>query len=141
MITIDATMLIQIFNILILIVIMNAVLYKPVRSILEQRAKRLDEMEKEIQTFNRNAQLRLEEFDGKLNDARRKAKDAVDSVRGEAQSGANEKIAAIRQEADTEKADQLSQIRAEFSKAQQELTGQVDSFAAAMATKVLGRAL
>ena len=141
MITIDATMLIQIFNILILIVIMNAVLYKPVRSILEQRAKRLDEMEKEIQTFNRNAQLRLEEFDGKLNDARRKAKDAVDSVRGEAQSGANEKIAAIRQEADTEKAEQLSQIRAEFSKAQQELTGQVDSFAAAMATKVLGRAL
>ena len=141
MITIDATMLIQIFNILILIVIMNAVLYKPVRSILEQRAKKLDEMEKDIQTFNRNAQLRLEEFDGKLNDARRKAKDAVDTTRGEAQSGANEKIAAIRQEADTAKADQLTQIRAEFSKAQQELSGQVDSFAAAMAAKVLGRAL
>jgi F-type H+-transporting ATPase subunit b len=141
MITIDATMLIQILNILILIVIMNAVLYKPVRSILEQRAKRLDEMEKDIQTFNRNAQLRLEEFDGKLNDARRKAKDAVDATRGEAQTGANEKIAAIRQESDSFKADQVSQIRAEFSKAQQELTGQVDSFASAMAAKVLGRTL
>jgi len=141
MITIDATMLIQIFNILILIVIMNAVLYKPVRSILEQRAKRLDEMEKDIQTFNRNAQLRLEEFDGKLNDARRKAKDEVDAARGEAQTSANEKIAAIRQESDSSKADQVSQIRAEFSKAQQELTGQVDSFAAAMAAKVLGRTL
>lgn len=141
MITIDATMLIQIFNILILIVIMNAVLYKPVRSILEQRAKRLDEMEKDIQTFNRNAQLRLEEFDGKLNDARRKAKDAVDAARGEAQVSANEKITAIRQESDSSKADQVSQIRAEFSKAQLELTGQVDSFAAAMAAKVLGRTL
>jgi len=141
MITIDATMLIQIFNILILIVIMNAVLYKPVRSILEQRAKKLDEMEKDIQTFNRNAQLRLEEFDGKLNEARRKAKDAVDAARGEAQGGANEKVAAIRKDADSAKAEQLSQIRAEFSKAQQELTGQVDSFAAAMAAKVLGRAL
>ena len=141
MITIDITMLIQIFNILILIVIMNAVLYKPVRSILEQREKKLSDLEKDVQTFNKNAQLRLQEFDNKLNDARRKAKSSVEGSRGEAQGEANEQIAAIRKEAEAAKAEQMAQIRAEFTTAQQQLNGQVDAFASEMAAKVLGRAL
>lgn len=141
MITIDITMLIQIFNILILIVIMNAVLYKPVRSILEQREKRLADLEKDVQTFNKNAQLRLQEFDSKLNDARRKAKSSVEGIRGEVQGEANEKIAAIRKEADAAKAEQMASIRAEFTTAKQQLSGQVATFASEMAAKVLGRAL
>jgi len=141
MITIDITMLIEIFNILILIVIMNAVLYKPVRSILEQREKRLADLEKDVQTFNKNAQLRLQEFDNKLNDARRRAKSSVEGIRGEAQGEANEKVAAIRKDADSAKAEKMVQIRAEFAAAQQQLSGQVDQFASEMAAKVLGRAL
>lgn len=141
MITIDITMLIQIFNILILIVIMNAVLYKPVRSILEQREKRLADLEKDVQTFNKNAQLRLQEFDNKLNDARRKAKSSVEGIRGEVQGEANEKIAASRKEADAAKAEQMASIRAEFTTAKQQLSGQVATFASEMAAKVMGRAL
>lgn len=141
MITIDITMLIEIFNILILIVIMNAVLYKPVRSILDQREKRLTDLEKDVQTFNKNAQLRLQEFDNKLNDARRRAKSSVEGIRGEAQGEANEKIASIRKDAEAAKAERMAQIRTEFSTAQQQLSGQVDVFATDMAAKVLGRAL
>ncbi|MEJ2689130.1 MAG: ATP synthase F0 subunit B [Deltaproteobacteria bacterium] len=141
MITIDITMLIEIFNILILIVIMNAVLYKPVRSILDQREKRLTDLEKDVQTFNKNAQLRLQEFDNKLNDARRRAKSSVEGIRGEAQGEANEKIAVIRKDAEAAKEERMAQIRTEFSTAQQQLSGQVDVFATDMAAKVLGRAL
>jgi len=117
------------------------VLYKPVRSILEQREKRLADLEKDVQTFNKNAQLRLQEFDNKVNDARRQAKSSVEGVRGEAQGEANEKIAAIRKDAEAAKAEKMAQIKADFAAAREQLSGQVDAFASEMAAKVLGRAV
>jgi len=80
MITIDITMVIQIVNMLVLMVVLNAVLYRPIRTILDERDRRLAELEKEIATFNKNAELRLQEFDTKLNDARRQAKERLDDL-------------------------------------------------------------
>ena len=141
MITIDLTMPIQILNILIMIGVMNAVLYKPIRTILLEREKRVATLEKDVEDFEENARLRLEEFDNKLNDARGKAKAELDRVRGEAQSAGSEKLAEIRKESDGKKAESLKQIQAEIAKAQTELKGQVDGFASDMAGKILGRAV
>lgn len=141
MITIDLTMPIQIANILILIVIMNIVLYRPIRAILAEREKKISGLEKDVEEFNKNAKLRLEEFDAKLNDARSKAKNALDNARGEAQGSGAEKLAGIRKEVDGRKAETLAQIREQVVKAGEELKGQVDGFAADMATKILGRTL
>jgi F-type H+-transporting ATPase subunit b len=141
MITIDMTMPIQIANMLILIVIMNIVLYKPIRTILVERAKRISGLEKDVDEFNKNAKLRLEEFDNKLNDARSRAKTELDGVRGEAQAAGAEKLAEIRKEADGKKAESLTQIKSQISAASDELKGQVEGFASDMAAKILGRAL
>lgn len=141
MITIDLTMPIQIANILILIVIMNAVLYKPIRTILEERQKKVAALDKDIETFNKNAELRLEEFDQKIMDARVKAKAEMDSIRSAANAETNEKLAKVRKEVDASKSEQLSQIEKQIASAQQELKGQVDGFATEMAGKILGRAL
>lgn len=141
MITIDVTMFIQIVNILVLIVLLNAVLYRPVRTILTQREQKVSDMGKEIDTFHKNAKLRQEEFDQKLNDARREAKSKFDSARSAATEAGNEKLAEIRAAADEEKSIQLQDIETQFATAQKELGGQVDSFANEMAGKILGRAL
>ena len=141
MITIDMTMPIQIANMLILIVIMNIILYKPIRTILIERAKRISGLEKDVDEFNKNARLRLEEFDNKLNGARSRAKTELDGVRGEAQSAGAEKLAEIRKEADGKKAESLGQIKSQISTASDELKGQVEGFATDMAAKILGRAL
>jgi len=141
MITIDLTMPIQIANILILIVIMNIVLYKPIRTILAEREKRISGLEKDVDEFHKNAKLRLEEFDSKLNDARSRAKEELDTVRGEAQAAGSDKLAGIRKEADARKAENLAQIQDQFAKANEELKGQVEGFAAEMAGKIMGRAI
>ncbi len=141
MIDIDLTMPLQIANILILIVIMNVVLYKPIRTILAEREKRISGLEKDVEEFHKNAKLRLEEFDDKLNGARSKAKDEVDKVRAEAQAAGNERLAEIRKEVETYKAENLSSIRAEFVKTSQELKGQVEAFAGEIAGKIVGRAI
>jgi len=141
MITIDATMWIHIINILILIAVMNAVLYRPVRAVLKERKKEVSTLENDIETFEKNSQLRLEEFDNKLAEARNKAKDEFDSIRGIALSKSSEEVAAVRLEADKEKNAGLADIGSQFEKAKTELRGQLDSFAGDMANKILGRAV
>ena len=141
MITIDLTMPLHIINMLLLIVIMNAVLYRPIRSILIERDKKLSGLAKDIETFEKNSNLRLEEFNRKLAEARAKGKADFEAVKGAAMAENGEKLAAIRKEADAEKADQLGKINGQFTAAQQALKGQLDSFAGEMANKILGRAV
>ncbi len=140
MITIDATMWIHLLNTLILIAVMNAVLYRPVRAILKKRKKEVATLEMDIETFEKNSQLRLDEFDNKLAEARSKAKGEYDSVRGAATADSTEKIAVIRQEMEKEKAAGIADIVGQFEKAKGELQGQLDGFAGDMANKILGRA-
>ena len=141
MITIDITVIIQIINILILIVVMNAVLYRPVRTALAKRKEKLTELADSINTFKKNAELRKEEINRKLNDARRKAKEEIDKAKTAAQASTAESLAQVRQEATASKTDQLNEIKKQFADAQQQLSGQIDNFASEMAAKILGRSI
>jgi F-type H+-transporting ATPase subunit b len=141
MITIDITVLIQIINILILIVVLNAVLYKPVRTVLAKRKEKLGELANSIENFKKNAELRREEISRKLNEARRKAKEEIEKARSAAQTSTAESLAQVRQEALANKTAQLDEIKKQFTDAQQQLSGQIDSFASDMAAKILGRSI
>jgi len=141
MITIDITVIIQIINILILIVVMNAVLYKPVRTVLAKRKEKLAELANAIETFKKNTELRKTEINRKLNDARSRAKEEIDKAKGSAQASTAESLAKVRQDAMANKAAQLTEIQKQFSDAQQQLSGQIDSFASDMAAKILGRSI
>ena len=141
MITIDITVLIQIINILILIVVMNAVLYKPVRTALAKRKEKLAELGNSIETFKKNAELRKAEITRKLNDARIRAKEEIDKAKSATQAATGASLASVRQEAMAEKTAQLGEIQKQFAEAQQELSGQIGSFASDMAAKILGRSI
>ena len=141
MITIDITVLIQIINILILIVVLNAVLYKPVRTVLAKRKEKLGELANSIENFKKNAELRREEISRKLNEARSKAKEEIEKARAAAQTSTAESLAQVRQEALANKTAQLDEIKKQFTDAQQQLSGQIDSFASDMAAKILGRSI
>jgi F-type H+-transporting ATPase subunit b len=141
MITIDITVLIEIINILILIVVMNAVLYRPVRTILAKRKEKLAELGNSIETFKKNAELRKEEISRKLNGARQKAKEEIEKAKSEAQASTADSLAIVRQESQAGKTVQLDEIKKQFTEAQKQLSGQIDSFASDMAAKILGRSI
>jgi len=141
MIDIDITMPIQIANILIFIVIMNAVLYRPIRSILREREAKTAGLESDIENLKKNARLRIEEIDKKIRDARSKAKSELDGVRSGAQGAESARLSQIRKEAEGQKAEQMAQIRQQLEGARKELVGQVDSFAKEISGKILGRSL
>ncbi|OGR00743.1 MAG: hypothetical protein A2505_00525 [Deltaproteobacteria bacterium RIFOXYD12_FULL_55_16] len=141
MITIDLTMLIQIVNMLLLIVVLNAFLYKPIRAIIEERQKKIGGLDEGIDQFKKNAASRLAEFAQKMKDARIRAKKEYEAARNAALAESTEKLAGIRKEVDAQKIGQLAEIEKQFVAAQSELQGQISGFASEMAGKVLGRSL
>jgi len=141
MITIDITLFIHIINMVVLMLVLNAILYKPVQSILLKRQGKLDSLNKDVEQFEQNARHRQQEVDKKMREASSRAKKALDTARGEAQAVGAEKLTAIRAEADGEKEKNLADIHTQIDAARKELQAGVSDFAGEMAGKILGRSL
>ena len=141
MITIDITLLIHIINMIVLMVVLNAVLYKPVQSILLKRREKLESLNTDVEQFEQNARDRQKEVDKKMREASARAKEALDTARGEAQAAGAEKLAAIKAEADGEKEKNLADIHTQIDTARKELQEGATDFAKDMAGKILGRSL
>ena len=141
MITIDITMFIHIINMIVLMFVLNAILYKPVQAILQKRREKLDSLNEDVEQFEQNARHRQKEVDKKMREASARAKEALDTARGEAQEVGAEKLAGIRAEADSEKEKNLADIHSQIDAARKELQEGASDFANEMAGKILGRSL
>jgi len=141
MITTDITLLIQVVNMIVLMFLLNGVLYKPIRKIIQERSEKLRGMQGEISDFEKNANLRQEEVDAKMAKASGKAKRALDSARADAQAAGDEKLSAIKAEAESGKESKLAEIRSQIEDARTSLQSNLDGFASEMASKILGRGL
>ena len=141
MITIDITMFIHIINMIVLMIVLNNVLYKPVQSILAKRREKLDGLSNDVGQFEENARHRQQEVDKKMREASARAKQALDGARSEAQAVGTEKLNSIRAEVDGDKEKQLAEVRNQVVAARKELQGSASDFAREMAGKILGRSL
>ena len=95
----------------------------------------------DVAKYEKNARLRQEEVDAKMASASKKAKAALDTARDEAQAAGSKKLAAIKAEADAEKEKQLAAVHTQITEARAGLDTNIKDFAAAMAGKILGRAI
>lgn len=141
MISVDVTLLMHIINMIVLMFVLNAILYKPVLGILEKRAQKIESLNGDVAQFEQNARQRQAELDSKMREASNKAKKALDGARSQAQAAGAEKLAVIRKESDSIKEKQLAELRSQIETARKELQGNAAAFAQAMAGKILGRSL
>ena len=141
MISIDVTLLIHLGNMIVLMFVLNAILYKPVLGMLEKRSQRLDALNGEVTQFEANAQEKQAALDQKMREVSHKAKQALDGARAQAQAAGGEKLASIRKESESIKEKQLAELHAQIEVARKELQGNAEGFAQAMAAKILGRSL
>ncbi len=141
MISIDVTMIMHIINMVVLMLVLNAILYKPVLGILEKRTQKIESMNGEVVQFEQSAHQRQEELNRKMREGSNKAKKALDGARAQAQAAGAEKLALIRKESDDVKEKQLVALKSQIEGARKELQGNTAGFAQAMAGKILGRSL
>lgn len=141
MISIDVTLLMHIVNMIVLMFVLNAILYKPVLGIMEKRAQKIESLQGDVAQFEQDARQRQAELDKKMREASSRAKKALDGARTQAQAAGAEKLAVIRKESDSIKEKQLADLRSQIEAARKELQGNAGGFAQAMAGKILGRSL
>lgn len=141
MISIDITLLIHILNMIVLMFVLNAVLYKPILGILEKRTQRLASLQGEVVQFEMDAQAQQAELDRKMREASAKAKKALDEAKAQAQAVGLEKLTAIRIVADQDKKKALDNAHEQIEAARKTLQENTADFASAMAEKILGRSL
>jgi F-type H+-transporting ATPase subunit b len=141
MISIDVTMVMHIINMVVLMLVLNAILYKPVLGILEKRNQKIESLNGDVAQFEQDARQRQDELNKKMREASSKAKKALDGARAQAQAAGAEKLAVIRKESDSVKEKQLADLRTQIEVARKELQAGTAGFAQAMAGKILGRSL
>lgn len=139
MLDIDISLLVQMANFFILLVIMNMILYRPLRKIMDQRREKISGLEREIEGLIKNANQKLEDFKAKLTDANIRGNKERETLKGTGLAEEKQVTSKARSEAEAYKDGVLSQMGQDVSKARGELKGQVAVFASEITAKILGR--
>jgi F-type H+-transporting ATPase subunit b len=137
----DISVFIQIANFLFLILVLNLVLFKPIRGILIQRKDKIKSLHDGIDAFQRNATQKQEAFLDGIKEARASGMREKQSLLDAAAQQEKAIIDKIHQQAQAELAQVRERVAAEAATAKQQLLKEVDGFANAISEKILGRVI
>ncbi len=140
-VTPDRSLLYQIANFIFAIWVLNLLLYKPIRKILNQRKEKVDGLELSIETSAKDAREKDEAFGAGIKEARSRGVDKKNALVQEAADEEKSIIAGINQKAQAELAQVHEKIKQEAEVARDSLQKEVDSLADQISEKILGRAV
>jgi len=141
MVNVDKSVFIQIINFLFLIWAMNVVLYKPIRKILLQRKEKIDGLEQSIENFGKNAQEKEDAYALGIKEARAKGQKEKEALLSAAQNEEKQLIEKINKKAQEDLVQMRDKIAKDAERVRISLQNEVDTFAAAIGQKILGRVI
>jgi F-type H+-transporting ATPase subunit b len=141
MININITLLVQMANFLILLFLLNLVLYRPIRRIIQQRNQIIDNFTTTISSMTKSAQDAMDTFAQKIREARGQGAANVQMLKDEAHEAEAKLIAEKHQEAQTRIGQVRKQLESEIQETRGKLQAQVQAFSLAVAEKILGRSI
>ena len=137
----DATLPLMALQFLLLAVLLNAIFYKPMTKVLDDRANY-------VRTNNLDARDRLakaesltKEYEQQLASARRQSQVTIETAQNEAKKITAQKIAQAQQEAQVQREQAAREIEQQKQAAMATLEAQVDALSNQILEKLLGQAL
>jgi F-type H+-transporting ATPase subunit b len=137
----DASAIIQIINFIVLILILNFLLYRPIRKVIQQRKEKIQGLELSIETSGESAEEKERAFVQGIKDARVKGMREKDALLQEAGEEEKRILEQINAKAQAELAEVRSRIAVDVDSTREALSKQVDTFANAISKKILGRSI
>ena len=141
MIKLDWTLFLQFVNFVILMAVLNALLFKPLRAALQARRDAIEGSRAKVQDIDEQVQAQIARYEAQLQEARQQGAQERATLRKAAQ----EEEARILGEANQTSAEKLQtikeQIQVEAGAARQALRNESEALAKEIAGKVLGRAV
>ena len=139
MIEINATILAQILNFLILVAFLRAVAYKPVARLLQQRSDKIRNDLDKAEADRKAAEQTLADYKVQLADAHKKAQDIVDKANITARQEHDAAVAETRKEIERMKQTAQAEIENERNRAFEDMKSQIVTLSLAAAGKVVSK--
>lgn len=134
----DATLPLMAVQFVVLALVLNAVFYKPLGKVLDDRAEYIRSKQEDAKERLQKIKLSTSEYEKALADARREAQSIVAAAQAEAQKTATEAVTAAQRQAQAEREAAQAEIDRQRQEAMATLDGQVDALANQIVRKLLG---
>ena len=141
MVNIDYMVFIQIVNFVALIFILNALLYKPILALIDERKQKLLASEEEIKRLRMTAEQQMAAYEQTLREAKLRALDEKNDITKEGAELARGIIDAAREEIPRILEDFNEKLAREVDEARRVLTSSSQQISIEIAERVLGRSL
>ncbi len=137
----DWTIILQFVNFIVLMAILNAILYRPMRNMLKHRKETIDGSHERANELESQIEEKMARYEEKLQEAKLQGNQEKNQLRqaaageeakilGEAREEANDRLQAVK-----------DQVAGEAESAGKKLKADAQTLAGDIATKILGRAL
>lgn len=141
MISVDITLIIQFVNFIILMVILNLVLYRPLRRALEQRKETIEGNQQAATDLEASIEEKMTLYQKQLQEARLKGNQERAALRQMALEEEASTLGAAHQEASAKLQAIKEQVAGEAGVAREALKKETETLAGEIASKILGRTL
>ncbi|HEV2837615.1 MAG TPA: ATP synthase F0 subunit B [Pyrinomonadaceae bacterium] len=135
----DGTLLLHLFMVVVMVVILNRTLLKPVNQILSERERQVTGRLKEAEALLAESEEKLRKHNAALREARAEGYRLLEKERAAALREKDEKIRLYRDEISKSVAAQLAQTKQQEQKVRQELESEAATVADLISAQVLRR--
>jgi F-type H+-transporting ATPase subunit b len=140
-IKLDWTLFLQFANFMILMVVLNALLFKPLRAALQARREAIESSKAKVHDIDEQVQAQIARYEAQLQEARLQGAQERATLRKAGQEEEARILGAANQTAAEKLQTIKEQIQEEAGTARQALRNETEALAREIAGKVLGRAI
>ena len=132
---------VQVVNFVLLVILLNIVLYKPIRKILAERKDKIEGLEEVIKSSEAGVKDKEDEFNAGIREARSKGVAVKDALVEEASQEEKKILGELMEKAQADLAEVREKISKDVEAVRKTLQKDIDAFANDIGEKILGRAL
>ena len=135
----DATLLLHLLLVVVMVIVLNRTLLKPINRILIEREKQITGRLKEAEAMTAESQEKLKKYNDTLREARTAGYKLLEKERAEGLKEKEQKLRQYRDELSKEVAAQLEQTRKQEQTVKSELEAQAASIGSLISSQILRR--
>ena len=135
----DATLLLHLVLVVVMVVVLNRTLLRPVNRILSEREKQITGRLREAEAMAAESQEKLKKYNDTLREARASGYKLLEKERAESLKQKEQQLKQYRDEMSREVATQVDQIRKQEQVVKGELEGQAATIGSLISSQILRR--
>ncbi|MGE0784550.1 MAG: ATP synthase F0 subunit B [Sandaracinaceae bacterium] len=136
---VDATLLIYVGVFFLVLIILRALVFKPVMALFDERERAIDGAKRDARKLEKDAEGKLLAFEGELAKMRKEAGQERDRLRADAAKRERALLERVKSETDAMIAEAEAKMATEAKAARATIAGETPKLAREIAKKLLGR--